>query len=146
MPVERSGEPLVGDRRFAAPYEELRDAADAADDPPRIYLAQLGPPGAATARANFAKSLFEAGGVRAVTDGDFADSGARNAVLCSSDEVYEAEVATAAPALKEAGCEHLYLAGRPRDDYERAGVDAFVHARSDRLAVLRDLHERLGLR
>ena len=37
-----------------------------------------------------------------------------------------AEVATAAPALKEAGCEHLYLAGRPRDEYEQAGVDAFV--------------------
>jgi len=53
-------------RRLAAPFEALRDAADAAEPAPTIYLANLGPVATHTARAGFAKNLFEVGGIRAL--------------------------------------------------------------------------------
>ena len=54
--------------RLAEPFEALRDAADAAaarGAPAKIFLANLGPVAAFTARATFAKNFFEAGGVEA---------------------------------------------------------------------------------
>ncbi|MBQ0818858.1 methylmalonyl-CoA mutase, partial [Microvirga sp. HBU67558] len=51
--------------RTAEPFERLRDRADAyrarTGERPRIFLANLGPIAAFTARATFAKNFFEAG-------------------------------------------------------------------------------------
>src|SRR5262249_22717615 len=61
--------------RVAEPFERLRDASDRilaqTGARPEVFLANLGRPSDFTARATFAKSLFEAGGIAAVTNDGF---------------------------------------------------------------------------
>ena len=63
--------------RLAAPFEQLRDAADAmlarSGARPKIFLANLGRLAEFTARATFARNFFEAGGIEALTNEGFAD-------------------------------------------------------------------------
>ncbi|AXE89618.1 methylmalonyl-CoA mutase family protein [Streptomyces sp. Go-475] len=127
-------------------FEALRARSDAhltaTGSRPRIYLAALGPAAAHTARLTFAANLFQAGGIEPVTEGTFADSGAREAVLCSSDALYEEQAAARAAELKEAGASHVFLAGRPG---EYPGVDAYVFAGCDAVAVLSATLDRMGV-
>ena len=113
--------------RLAAPFERLRDRSDQIlkdrGARPKVFLANLGTPADFTARATFAKSFFETGGIEAVdTEGfhrtgcaaaAFKASGAALACLCSSDKVYAGHAGAAAKALQAAGAKHIYLAGRP---------------------------------
>jgi methylmalonyl-CoA mutase len=139
--------------RLAAPFEQLRDRSDAiqkqAGTRPEIWLANLGKPSDFTARATFAKSLFEAGGIEAIDSEGFADatalaaafkaSGASLACLCSSDAIYAEHAAAAARALQTAGAKHIYLAGRPGDkeaEFRAAGINEFVFAGANALATL----------
>jgi methylmalonyl-CoA mutase len=136
--------------RLSAAFEALRDQAEASAKRPAIFLANLGPVAAFTARATFAKNFFEAGGVEALGNEGFADaaalaegykaSGAKLAVLCSSDAIYGEQGLEAAKALAGAGA-HLYLAGRPGDleaQWREAGVRDFVYVGSDLLTQLRE--------
>jgi methylmalonyl-CoA mutase len=154
--AEQTPEPLRR-MRVAEPFEELRDRSDAYlaahDERPKIFLACLGRAADFNARASFAKSLFEAGGIKAVEGkGDnlvkgFKDSGAKLACLCSSDKVYASEGAATAKALNEAGAEHIYVAGKPGDreaELRSAGVESFVSAGADALKTLRAAYENLG--
>ena len=56
--------------RLAAPFEHLRDRSDQilkeTGARPKVFLANLGTPADFTARATFAKSFFETGGIEAV--------------------------------------------------------------------------------
>jgi methylmalonyl-CoA mutase len=56
--------------RLAAPFEHLRDRSDRVlkqtGARPKVFLANLGTPADFTARATFAKSFFETGGIEAV--------------------------------------------------------------------------------
>ncbi len=148
--------------RLAERFEALRDAADAHRDKtgqrPSIFLANLGPIAKHTARATFAKNFFEVGGIEALSNEGFADaeacvaafkdSGARIAILCSADPVYEEMVPSVAPALKAAGCEYLFLAGHPgdkKDAYTGAGVDDFIFLGGNVLETTRSALERLGV-
>ncbi len=144
--------------RIAEPYEALRDAADAAPARPRVFLAALGPVAAFTARATFAKNFFEAGGIAADVPDAFADlaalvaafkaAGTPFACLVSSDEVYGAEAAGAAKALKEAGASAVWLAGKPaeiEDELKAAGVGDFIFAGCDLLATLAKAQAAAGL-
>lgn len=127
-------------------YEELRARSDAhlaaTGARPRIFLAALGPAAAHTARLTFAANLFQAGGIEAVTEGTFEESGATEACLCSSDALYEEQAADVAAELKAAGASHVFLAGRPA---EYAGVDAYVFAGCDAVAVLSATLDRMGV-
>lgn len=139
--------------RTAEPYEALRARSDAvlaeSGRRPAVFLANLGPIAAFTARATFAKNFFEAGGVEAIGNDGFADqaqmaeafrsSGAKIACLCSSDAIYADQAVAAAQALSAAGCRTIYLAGRPGDLAEAlaaAGVTKFIYAGCDAPAVL----------
>jgi methylmalonyl-CoA mutase len=139
--------------RLAAPFEALRDRSDTllkqSGARPKIWLANLGKPSDFTARATFAKSLFEAGGIEAIDTEGFSDpaalagafkaSGARLACLCSSDAVYAEHAIAAAKALQAAGAKHIYLAGRPGEkeaEFRAAGVGDFVSAGGNALATL----------
>ncbi|MDN3719776.1 hypothetical protein QW131_12860 [Roseibium salinum] len=76
----------------------------------------------------------------------FKESGASLACLVSSDEVYEREAEAAARALKQAGAVSLYLAGKPgarETSYTAAGIDTFLYAGCDLLALLREAHALL---
>jgi methylmalonyl-CoA mutase len=144
--------------RLAEPFERLRDRSDAllaaTGARPKIFLANLGPIAAFTARAMFARNFFEAGGVEALTNEGFSDhaalaaafeaSGAETACLCSSDEIYGTQAAAAARALKAAGCARLFLAGRPgalEAELRDAGVDEFIFAGADILSSLRAFYQ-----
>jgi methylmalonyl-CoA mutase len=177
--------------RLAAPFEALRDKSDhllaTAGSRPKVFLANLGTPADFTARATFARSFFEAGGIEAIEyfsavpakdaphpsplpsngDGstplkpgevatvmredyttltcDFKASGAALACLCSSDKVYAGQAAVAAKALQAAGARHIYLAGRPGGQeatWREAGVQDFIFAGGDALAVLNDAYQQ----
>ncbi|MCP3461019.1 methylmalonyl-CoA mutase family protein [Bradyrhizobium sp. CCGUVB23] len=145
--------------RLAQPFEALRDKSDAAlkarGSRPKVFLANLGTPADFTARATFAKSLFEAGGILAVGNDGFTDpaelvaafkaSGATIACLCSSDKVYANQAEAAAKALQAAGGRHTYLAGRPAEAetaLRAAGVADFIFAGTDALAMLQDVYQR----
>lgn len=127
-------------------FEALRARSDAhlaaTGARPRIFLATIGPAAAHTARAAFAANLFQAGGVEPVTEGGFADSGATEAVLCSSDALYAEQAERAAADLRAAGARHVSLAGRPAG---YAGVDSYVFAGCDAVAVLSAALDRMGV-
>jgi methylmalonyl-CoA mutase len=146
--------------RLAKPFEALRDKSDArlkaAGARPKMFLANLGTAADFTARAAFAKSFFETGGIEALDTKGFADpaalaaafkaSDAAVACLCSSDKVYAGHAVAAANALQAAGAKHIYLAGRPGEQEEAlrgAGVGDFIFAGGDALAMLRDAWQRM---
>ncbi|MDF9811184.1 methylmalonyl-CoA mutase small subunit [Streptomyces sp. SPB162] len=144
-------------------FEALRARSDAhlaaTGSRPRAFLAALGPAAAHTARASFAANLFQAGGIETVQDPvtvdaataaeAFTRSGATVAVLCSSDKLYAEQAADTAAALVSAGALRVFLAGRPGDEqretYLRAGVDEFVFAGGDAVAVLASVLDRMGV-
>ncbi len=146
--------------RLAAPFEALRDQSDArlksTGARPKMFLANLGTPADFTARATFAKSFFETGGIEAVDTEGFGDpaalaaafkaSGAAMACLCSSDKVYGGHAVAAAQALQTAGAKHIYLAGRPGEQeaaLRGAGVGDFIFAGGDALAMLKAAWQRM---
>ncbi|AKJ10089.1 methylmalonyl-CoA mutase [Streptomyces incarnatus] len=149
-PVEREPAPeppsggLPRVRRDEA-YEELRARSDAhlaaTGARPRVYLATLGSAAAYTARATFAANLFQAGGIEPVTEGTFEDSGATEAVLCSSDALYAEQAEQAAESLRASGARHVFLAGRG----EYAGIDSYVFAGCDAIDVLSATLDRMGV-
>ena len=161
-PVQTQDAPLKP-IRLAAAFEKLRDNVAQAKEA-SLFLANLGPIAAFTARAMFAKNFFEAGGIKALgNDGfvrdnktdltalvdAFTKSGAQIACLCSSDEIYASEAADAAHALKAAGAKAIYLAGRPGDletTLKAAGVDDFIFMGLDVLASLKAVQAQLSIR
>ncbi|WP_405749557.1 methylmalonyl-CoA mutase subunit beta [Streptomyces sp. NBC_01411] len=143
-------------------FEALRARSDAhlaaTGARPRVFLATLGPAAAHTARAGFAANLFQAGGIEPVNGpvpgapdtaaAAFADAGTTLACICSSDTVYAEQAADTAAALKAAGARQVFLAGRPgdrRDAYLASGVDEFVFAGGDVVAVLTSVLDRMGV-
>jgi methylmalonyl-CoA mutase len=155
--ADKQAEPLPR-IRLAEPFEHLRDGSDAElaqhGARPTVFLATLGDASDFTARATFAKNLFEAGGIEAVTGNGFAStedmvqafeaSGAKLACLCSSDKIYASDAAEAAKALAAAGAKHIYLAGKPGDHrqaLEQAGVGTFLYQGCDTLATLKNAHD-----
>ena len=154
--------------RLAQPFEALRDASDAfktkTGNRPKLFLANLGPIAAFTARATFTKNFFEAGGIETVPNDGFAKdgktdlaalaaafkkSGAPVACICSSDALYAEEAAAAAKALLAAGAKHLWLAGKPSAELEpvvkEAGVADFIFMGADVLAALKAAQKTIGV-
>ncbi|MBO8194660.1 methylmalonyl-CoA mutase small subunit [Streptomyces oryzae] len=168
-PVEREPAPqrpgggLPRVRRDDA-YEALRARSDAhlaaTGERPKLFIAALGPAAAHTARVSFVANLARAGGIEPVHEPvtvdaagapeAFRGSGAQVACLCSSDDLYAEQAAGVAAALKAAGATRVLLAGKPKDagrraEYEGAGVDEFVHAGGDAVALLTSLLDCMGV-
>jgi methylmalonyl-CoA mutase len=144
--------------RLAMPFERLRDRSDlilkAKGKRPRVLLANLGTPAEFSARAAFAKSFFETGGIEAIDSEGFSNpaaiaaahkaSGTALVCLCSSDQAYALQAIAAAKALQTAGAKHIYLAGRPGEQeasLREAGVADFIFAGVDALVVLQEAYE-----
>jgi methylmalonyl-CoA mutase len=145
--------------RDASAFETLRDRADAlaaAGKPPRVFLASLGSIADFTARAGFAKSAYEAGGIATIGNDGFVEaggtdlvalteafkaSGATVACICGSDAAYAESATDAAMALIASGAEAVHLAGRPGESegaLRAAGVSAFLALGMDLPAFLCD--------
>lgn len=151
---------LLPAKRLSEPFEALRDASDrmqaATGQRPAIFLANLGPVAAFTARSQFAKNFFEAGGIETrPSAGDtgiaalveaFRQSNTPLACLCSSDEVYGEQALDVVRALKQAGASRILLAGRPaalQDPLTQAGLDGFIAVGVNLLQILQQLHDHV---
>lgn len=145
--------------RWAAPFEALRDRAEAISPRPAVFFATLGALSAFGPRAQFARNLFAAGGVASIGEEDeraspesaaaaLSASGARVAVIAGTDEAYAQHAQAAARALKAAGAVWVVLAGKPGEaeaGLRAAGVDQFVFAGQNAVAELVTLHAALGI-
>lgn len=127
---------------IAATFESLRDRAEAhlqsTGARPSIYFAELGSLAERTARVDFARNAFAAGGIEAkspiaiakgpnAVETQFSESGCRIAIICGSDKSYEAEAASVAKSLKDAGAAQVWLAGK----YESEHVDRRIYMGAD---------------
>ncbi|WP_182866553.1 methylmalonyl-CoA mutase family protein [Rhodopirellula sp. JC639] len=152
----------IAPQRLAEPFDQLRDASDAWQrthgNRPRVFLAGFGPVAHYSGRATWSTNFFEAGGFEVVTDEGsddadaaavaFAQSGAKIALICSSDKLYPDVVPAAAGKLKAAGAEAVVLAGFPGDNeqaWREAGVDRFIFMRCNVLETLRSLLAQVGV-
>lgn len=148
--------------RFAAPFEALRDVADAATAAhgtrPRVFLANLGTLVEFASRATWTGNLLAAGGIGVIAGEGFtasghaaavfADSGAAVACICGTDETYGHLAEATAMALKSAGATHVLLAGNPGAldaALRAAGVDQFLFAGQDMVQALGQLQAALGI-
>lgn len=144
--------PALPRLRLAEPFEALRDQSDrilaAAGSRPKVFLATLGTPAEFTARANFAKSFFEAGGIEAVsgTVSEYRADRAAIACLCASVKVSEQELASAAATLKHNGARQIYFAARTAARQDTAGAQTLVDESSDALATLSAAYDILQQR
>ncbi len=143
-------------------FEELRDAGDAwlasRGVRPLVYLAGVGAVRDQIARLTYSRNFFEAGGfATAGQDGPadvdstleaFRRTGARIAIICSTDQLYETVVEQLAPRLKAAGARTVVLAGHPGGNearYRAAGVDRFIFIKCDVVDILRTLLREEGV-
>ena len=147
--IEAASADALPSARDAAPYEILRDRAEALPTPPALFLATLGAPASFGPRATYASNFFAAAGIKAIVAtgerdiatlvADFESSGARVACLCGSDNAYAANAVDLATSLRAAGASRLLLAGRPGADeaaLKAGGIDAFIHDGCAALDVL----------
>lgn len=151
-------------RRFAAPFEALRDAADryliANGERPRVHLVALGDLATHSPRSTWAANLLAVAGIVASggqgdgslspleAEARFSESAATVALICSTDAMYEARGEAVALALREAGAARVILVGQPGDlaaALEAVGVDEFWHEAMDVVAALARLQTDLGI-
>ncbi len=134
----------------------VRDHFDAAAT--GVFCACLGNVARYMPRLDFTRGFFQTGGFTVHADRFFAtpedaaaaakQSGAATAVIVGLDDTYAEQAADTARQLKDVGVSTVMLAGMPRDlvdDLQQAGVDAFIHVRSDLHAVLSELAASKGV-
>jgi methylmalonyl-CoA mutase len=149
--------------RAAAPFERLRAAIQRRlathHQRPQVFLCNMGPVRDHKARADFSRGFFSAGGYDVISPDAFetteaavrafAESGARIAVICSTDDKYPALVPPLVAGIRAARPETVIaLAGFPKDQiesYRKTGVDEFIHLRADAVNLLGNFHARLGI-
>lgn len=143
--------------RWAAPFESLRERAEAAHA--RVFFANLGPLAEFGPRAQWARNLLASGGVAALGPEDayasmdalidaFRASSVRVALIASTDAAYADHAVNCVQRLKAAGADWVLLAGKPGESEAKlrsAGVDQFVFAGQDALGELATLHAALGI-
>ncbi|MCB2201048.1 acyl-CoA mutase large subunit family protein [bacterium] len=143
-------------KRVSEDFENLRRRVLAAQDErkPSVFLANVGPVAGYMPRVDFTRSFFQVGGFRVAGDDWFEDaeaaveaakaSRASVVVIVSTDDQYEEIVPTIAGSLKQQA--KIILAGYPKEQIESftaAGVESFIHMRSDVYAVLNELADNL---
>ncbi|MBD3258641.1 methylmalonyl-CoA mutase [candidate division GN15 bacterium] len=150
-------------RRAAEGYEALRSAVESFrkdGGAARVFVATIGKRASFMPRLDFATTFFRVGGFaveRAAGDQPAnaaataaVESKAPVVVICGVDDSYPEGAPVIAEAVKKARPDSMVvLAGLPADDLKRsleqAGVDLFIHQRSDTLAVLNDIAKKLGV-
>jgi methylmalonyl-CoA mutase len=148
--------------RLAEPFERLRDCSDAllrsTGMQPKVYIAALGPEASHRRRVQFVREWLEVGGFEAAYEGEMTsvqdaiarvrESGALLVCLCGTDDVYAEHAEAFAKAFKASGVKGVALAGRPAEfesAWRTAGVDDFIFAGGDAVAMLESLYRRIGV-
>ncbi len=166
--IKRNGEaaPAIAKlqlRNASEAFEELRSNARAYSaangTPPKIWLANFGPPKQHKLRADFCLGFLSPGGFSvlqgpgAKTPAEAAEaaakSGALATIVCSSDDTYPEIVPAFIEALRATGSTMpVILAGFPQDHIEsltKAGVQHFVHMRVNCLEFNHQLQTQFGI-
>lgn len=126
---------------------------------PGVFLFNIGNLSMRKARAMFTTNFFGCAGYEIFDNSGFGtidegvkaakDSKAEIVAVCSSDDEYAMLVPEIAKKLKSANKELiLVVAGYPKeilDSLKQAGVDEFIHVRSNLLQTLENFHEKLGI-
>jgi len=126
---------------------------------PAVFLLNIGNLAMRKARAMFSTNFFGCAGYEILDNQGFdsVDKGVEAAVaskaeivvLCSSDDEYATIGPEIAKKLKAADKElNLVVAGYPKeilDTLKQAGVDEFIHVRSNLLQTLENFQEKLGI-
>jgi methylmalonyl-CoA mutase len=139
-------------------WERLRARSERDQTPPVAFFVNLGPSASHKARSTWAQNLLAAAGIDAATSDDvgdmeavasaWKDASASLAVICGSDEDYEALLGPAVAALKKAGCPVVLVAGRPGEReaaLREAGVSDFVFVGADVLWVMSQVLDSIGV-
>lgn len=149
--------------RECRPFEALRSAVEEARDEGsrlKVFVVTLGAIARYMPRLDFTSAAFEVGGFAVARGTGYTElsqasemarrSGAGVLAICGLDESYHTEGVAMARALQESCPDaSLVLAGLPDDDLrgelEAAGVEFYLHLRSDLLALLTELALREGV-
>jgi len=159
--------PNLKDKRFGAenkspraakPFEDLRlqlEAYASKKSRPKVLLLNYGGVHQYKPRADFARGFFEVAGFEVhekTVNPDIdvnLDSKPKIVTLCSSDALYPEFVPTLAKKLKAKNKKlKLLVAGNPTDHiqaFKRAGVNDFIHIKSNVFEMLSQLMEETGI-
>ncbi len=145
-------------------FEELRNASAAYKAKnghgPKLFLATMGSLLQHKARADYIRSFFEVGGFDVIYPNGFenaeaaakafADSKAKVAVVCSTDETYPELVPAVTKAIKALDkSATVFMAGAPAPEseasYNEAGLDGSVSVKSNNYETLKAMLVKLGV-
>jgi len=125
---------------------------------PKVFHFTYGNPAMRKARATFSSNFFGVGGYHIIDNIGFKtldegveaalESGADFVVFCSSDEEYAEMIPAAAHIKKESPKTQVVVAGYPKDlvdQLREAGVDHFIHLRTNVLETLTRFNEILDI-
>lgn len=134
-------------------FEELRDRSAATH--PELFLACLGERRDFGGRETFTSALLGVGGIgyresEGGTPAEIAEraAGLKMAIMCSSAKVYADQAVAVAKALKDAGVETVYIAGRVKEtgsEEATAVIDGEVFDGMDVVAFLGATIDKLGV-
>lgn len=141
-------------RRLSNAFDELRLATERSGKRPKVFMLTIGNLAMRLARSQFSSNFFACAGYEIIDNLGFKSTEegidaarAKNAdvvVLCSSDDEY-AIFAPEVYNLLKGGKELLVVAGAPAcmDDLKAAGIEYFIHTRSNVLETLKAFNEKL---
>ena len=147
--------PRLNKERLASEFEALRLSTEKAAKQPIAFMLTIGNLAMRQARAQFSCNFLAAAGYKVMDNLGFKtveegvdaalEAGADIVVICSSDDEY-AEYAI--PAFKYLDGRAMYVvAGAPAcsEDLKAAGIENFIHVKSNQLETLRAYNAKLGI-
>jgi methylmalonyl-CoA mutase len=163
---EENGKLIINDfeeKRLSKGFEELRLQALSYKDKkgsfPRVFLANIGSINQYKARVDFCLDAFLVGGFEPIIGEGYSDAltAAKAAldceskliVICSSDDLYPNFVPPFVEHIKKHNSSiQIILAGYPVENIEQfrsAGVDEFIHLKSNIYELMTKLHNELNI-
>ncbi len=143
--------------RGAEPFEELRLATERSGHRPKVFMLTYGNVAMRRARSVFATNFFGVVGYEIIDNVGFATAAegveaaikanADIVVLCSSDDEYAEIVADTCKGLK-GKVKSIVLAGFPKEqveEFKAAGIDEFIHVKTNALQCLTAFQKLMGL-
>ena len=153
--INRGHIPVLNIQREASDFEKTRCNTELSDHTPKVFMLTIGSLSMRLARAQFSCNFLACAGYEVIDNLGFStvEEGAKAAieskadivVLCSSDEEYATYAIPAFNALKDKAI--FIVAGNPPciDELKAAGINYFIHTRSNILDTLNELNEKLGI-
>ena len=147
--------PVLNKERLASEFETLRLSTEKAEKQPIAFMLTIGNLAMRQARAQFSCNFLAAAGYKVMDNLGFKtveegvdaalEAKADIVVICSSDDEY-AEYAV--PAFKYLNGRAMFVvAGAPAcsEDLKAAGIENFIHVKSNQLETLKAYNAKLGI-